>query len=885
MLAPLFMDQNIQNDFHAYLQVNFLSELSQSGDTTGLAKRKNHPTNIAHFSAWGSAVLSMGRKRYSEYAAQRIARQAIETLVNGFQDQDFLDKKINLQQAINRYVDALYPMFLEVAKLPMVSGNPVPDSGKLLEEVAPSSVRQAFANGKSLELAGSIKGDGPTAAATITNYLKRNLDSIKSEATTESLRTISAWTQAVQANVEDAFLHVASIKGFRVASGCLERLASDLGAVQLDLDTKIGANPPALEKNISAGLASIRSQKNQVQPAGPVATQFLGNYAQQLKIVFGVESAKILSPVLGDFSRNFIDPLKASAQLVFTELDSELRETAKNAVTAAYREAPVALWPREDGVVPGHFQPAINEVLIDGTDEFPKFFDAHLAQAVSPIVSGMISEAARQILTRYRLDRKSDGSFDPVVGWTANRTALGSHPNIDRTSEWQPRELSPVTGRTQSQASFALKLDWRAVLGHARAWVELPSCPFRQHSDQGISSWLNPEETISQQERDRRQSVLIDKFKQTVTFASPLVDINKDSVIAVHGSQYVGTRYSVSEIPLAASHDVMRSLMENWTEAPVDKNRAGLKEACDQSQDRTEIFILSRPAYPYLPMVFESLNEPIRNQWQEAVSSGDSSAFWTWRRARTLRHFIPLSKKHLAAFMQGWVAGRISGDIQLEDSGDKSGSKLVKVRDQSTGKWSYFPKNLLGVSSLGVSRQSHGGDESGWNVPPALLESLPLAMSQTQGLDTSALDPYVAVMDMGYSLKTPQIGNSPSGGPQEVINLIDDWYTTGGSAGFESQISSSRGQDSASRKANATAWLKQVIQRMDGLLKQGVSEERFYEINREFELAPEIIEACEVVLRELERNDLGSAKFSEGSTPKEPDSGRDTGAGIVEAEG
>jgi hypothetical protein len=885
MLAPLFMDHKIQIDFHAYVQTNFLSDLSKSGDTTGLAKRRNHPTNIAHFSAWGSAVLSMGRKRYSEYAAQRVARRASEILVNGFQDQDFLDKKINLQQAITRYVDALYPMFLDVAKLNMVAGNPVPDSGKLLEAVVPSSVRQSFANAKSIELGASIKGDGPTAASNITNYLKRNLDPIKSEATSESLRTIAAWTQSVQTDVEDAFLHIASIKGLRVAIGCLDRLASDLGAVQLDLDTKVSANPPALEKNISVGLASIRSQKNQVQVAGQAATQFLGNYAQQLKIVFGIEAAKLLSPVIGDFSKNFIQPLKASAESVFSELDLELRKTAKNVVTAAYREAPVALWPGEDGAVPGHFQPAINEVLIDGTDEFPAFFDAHLAQAVSPVVSGMINEAARQILTRYRLERKPDGNFEPVVGWVLNRTALGSHPNVERTNEWQPRELSPATGRTQSQASFDLKLDWRAILTHSRSWVDLPSCPFRQHSDQGISSWLNPEETISQQEKDRRRDVLVDKFKQTVTFASPLVDINRDSVIAVHGSQFVGTRYSISEIPLDSSHEVMRSLMEKWTEAPVEVNRAELKDACDPGQDRTEIFILSRPAFPYLPMVFESLNEPIRNQWQEAVSSGDSSSFWTWRRARTLRHFIPISKKHLAAFMQGWVAGRISGDIQLDDSGEKSGSKVVKVRDPKTGKWVHFPKNLLGVSSLGVSRQSHGGDESGWNVPPALLESLPLAMSQTQGLDISSLDPYVAVMDLGYSLKTPEFGNSPSGGPQEVLNVLDDWYNTGGSSGFESQITAARGSDKSTRKANAIAWLEQVIKRMNLLIEQGVSEERFDEINREFELAPEAIEACEVVLRELDRIDLGSAKASEGSTPRSPDTDGATGEELPKVEG
>jgi hypothetical protein len=873
MLAPLFIDNMIQVDFYNYVTVNFLQEVQASGDNTGLARDKNSSgenaqTSISHFSAWGSAVLSMGRNRYTEYAAQRIARQSVEVMVNGYQDNDFIDGVINLQQAIQKNVDALYPIFLEHAKLSAVSGSGSPDSKQFLQVVCPTSVRTGFGASKSSELASCFKGDGPTTAQTIHNQLNRELKDIKAQAVTESLRAISSWSPSLQRHVEDAFLHIASIKGLRVAIGCLSRLANDIGSLQLDLDNKVATTKSELNDTIQKGLTSIKAHKNVLNPAAPIARTFLGGYSQQLALFFGIELAKVLSPILGDFCKNFIKVLIASAEESLQGLDTELRKTAKGTVTAAFREAPVALWPKEDGLVPTHFQPAINEVLIDGTSQFPQFFDAHVAQAVSPLASGQVLEAARQIMTRYRLERKSDNEYEPVVGWAWKRTPLGSHPNIDRIKEWQPKELSSVTGQAQESAEFSLKFAWSDLLRNARDWVDLPGCPFRQHSDQGIKSWLNPEETISQQERVRRENLLIAKFKETLTFASPLVEIDQNAVKAIHGNAAEGTKYSISEVPLDTEHSVIQNILNSWSgSGAAAENSSELKKSCDSTQDRSEIFILGRPFRPYLPMVFESLNKPIRDSWQTAVSREDTN-FWQWRRARPLRFFVPISQRRLAAFVHGWVAGRISGDIQLDDSTEGK-SKVVKVRDPENGKWISFPNNLLGVTSLGEARDSFGGDESDWNVPAALLESLPLAMSQTQGQDQSAIRPYVAVMELGYSLKTPQIStNSPTGGSKVDLNVLDSWYNTGGSSGFEPQVPLP-GQYSEDRRENASLWLDDVIRYMKDILEDGVSEDKFYETNREYEIAPEVIEACEAVLRELERDGLGSADQVEGAQARE----------------
>jgi hypothetical protein len=479
---------------------------------------------------------------------------------------------------------------------------------------------------------------------------------------------------------------------------------------------------------------------------------------------------------------------------------------------------------------------------------------------VAPVVSGQTTEAARQIITKTLLDKNEMGDFESVVGWSWSRNALGSHPNVNRVTAWQPKELSPITGRPQSKASFALRLDWQDIIGHARAWVDLPSCPFRQHSDQGIKAWLNPAETISQQQLDARFNQVVSKLQETIKLAAPLVEINTNTVQAIHGASAVGTKYSFSYIPLEVTSSVVSKIIQGWSGQPqVRENTVSIQGACEPGQDRNEIFILGQPASPYMPMVFDSLTKPIRNGWQQATTNGDEKSFWTWRRARALRHFVPVSQKHIAAFMQGWVVGRITGDIQLYDSGNGKGSYVVKVLHPSDSKWVHFPKALLGVTSLGSDVSAPGLKESDWNVPPALLESLALAMCQIQGQDLSPIDPYTAVIQLGLTLKVKPIhADEPVGVFRGTLSPLDKWFNSGSYSGFESQIGSAQGDDSETRRANALAWLSKVSNRMEVLISNGVTDDNFWEIDREFELAPEILAACAAVKRELERSDLGS---------------------------
>jgi hypothetical protein len=217
--------------------------------------------------------------------------------------------------------------------------------------------------------------------------------------------------------------------------------------------------------------------------------------------------------------------------------------------------------------------------------------------------------------------------------------------------------------------------------------------------------------------------------------------------------------------------------------------------------------------------------------------------------------------------------GRITGAIQLEQRSDGVGGFIAKVWDESQQNWASFPSELLGVSNLGVRRSAWGADESGLNVPAALLESLPLAMAHCQGMSLEPIRAYQVVTKIGATIKAKGatraersmadptvVWDAPTGANMEVNNILDVWFTHGSSkTGLESQIEPLKvATSSEERRQAAVKWLADVDARMKVLVKNPITRANFADVNREFEIAPELIRVVDSVTRELNRTDLGA---------------------------
>jgi hypothetical protein len=437
------------------------------------------------------------------------------------------------------------------------------------------------------------------------------------------------------------------------------------------------------------------------------------------------------------------------------------------------------------------------------------------------------------------------------------------------------------TQTSVSAAAYSIDYLPEALLEKSRKWVERPGGAFSSFAAVGIKAWtyppglaVNNPAAAKQLEAEATQRLLT-----AVSFASPLVEIDELLVQQIHGSAASGLKYEFSDIPFDAQDSIITTLQAAWTgQATQTLNSGALRGSLNPIADQTEIVIFSTFSAPYAVPVFKSLTDPIRRQWITAKSaaagpnSDPKNDFWTMRRSRPLRNFVPMQQGAFQAFVTGWVAGRMSGHIRFEENPYLSkGYKTVKVFSDKDKRWVAFPSDpdLLGVDGLGMASGSPALDQAGWNIPAALLESFGLAIANVAGMDLSPLDPYWAVVDIGLSLK--HVGAHTANTPLE--NFLKGNAQPHGKVSELVALSGSLDQDE--RSAKAKKYLEDVDKFAEAKISQSASTPAELEtFSRSFEIAPELRTAASSILLELEF--LATARPDDGlsalvATEEEPE--------------
>jgi hypothetical protein len=121
------------------------------------------------------------------------------------------------------------------------------------------------------------------------------------------------------------------------------------------------------------------------------------------------------------------------------------------------------------------------------------------------------------------------------------------------------------------------------------------------------------------------------------------------------------------------------------------------------------------------------------------------------------------------------------------------------------------------------------------------------------------------------------VWDAPTGANMEVNNILDVWFTHGSSkTGLESQVDPLKvAASSEERREAALKWLSDVDARMKVLVRNPITKANFKDVNREFEIAPELVRVVDSVSRELKRTDLGAKAESTftAAIPTQTDAG------------
>lgn len=862
-LAAILLSESQQNQVMSYVVGNFGAARNAAVDNSELAWAPGGSQEAAPFGALGFASIGLGRDRFAEYSAQRLARLVVGRLLRGHVDMSVLQGQRTDQEALVAYANEGYSQFLRWARLPVsrpINGEPLV---AWVNEVWSADRQRELVNGAVAELFGELRHSGVRQKASwfaghLRDLIPRYFQRVSSAADGQAQEAAQAWVRDVQGRIETATVLAIGRYGIPVAQRILERFDVDLRSWTQLLRTASGgsANGAQLVADSVAPLAAIDGQ---IDPAHNVLAKIenglVGEFSTQALRRGGAVAAELVEALATDV----VSPLTTALADSATQLAMQENATGLDTAIATVRTNVIQAWP-ENERVPSRFATATNEVLLEGIETYPdRFRDKVTETFATTLMPGGLrpdptesqSLALEQIATFLDIDPSGQQPTKAVDKLQVTGPPGRGPVKIGRRTEWWPRLFAGAA--PHQTAWYEPQFSASEILDGARQWVDRDSYPLKGFVQQGLKSYLSPPNQLGS--KRILEEGFAAKFGEALDLAAPLVGVHPGMVSAVHGEP-VRVSYQFSATPIQTAQDAVKQIkLSIQANASVDARLTA--EALDQAMtgpesniDLPRIDIIGTYARPYSPIVFSSLQKPIQKQWSQDTSVRQRLEFWRWRRGRPLADFAPVSPDWLQAFVTGWLVGRLTGEIQVPKPGDTN--TAVRVFDD--GGWRLFPDPLVGVEQI-------NRDLVGWAIPAAVIESLPLAIAQCNGDPTlGPLQAYVATRRLGQEL--PLAGYEPH--PAIRCWLVDGISRSGEMPQIVRPDVSLA--DADQRLKHGTEWLNRLADSVrrkflpkDVLGAPGggefsiIDRHNFRTVPREWEVAEQIVIGTRQVLAELER--------------------------------
>jgi len=459
--------------------------------------------------------------------------------------------------------------------------------------------------------------------------------------------------------------------------------------------------------------------RNKLDPSDPVVQRALDD-----GLLFGLhygeaQIAQRASQLLPDFARNFLLPL------------SEALENAQSEVSQTYED--MRGWPSWEGAnPPPSVCPPPSEFTLIKSDDFSELFSDLLSDSVGATVKNAAREVVRAdiissefVRDQVKSNPKSERDFEHLY-------------TVKVQKDWWPASNVIGSGiKPMTRAQIELRVSLSDIEGRAKAWLLQPNSPFEQLVKCSLSDYLGDTSgfgggAISTQEYTRRGQVFMSQFRAAYNAASPLVNINRGLLAAVHpdtdGKEKV--KKIVSQIPLSNHplEDQMRTELIAMGESDASASKA---LTVNPRVKFVDICSVLWPPHSVLPI--ESLVRPIAADWNSSVQGGAVPSFWLRRRATRLQEFIPAPQAIIVSMIRGWYIATFMG--LLDRTKFKDHEISIALGKEGTQN---FPSPFLSVS----------GDRD--DAVALVLESLSIAyMECSVDGNLEPLRPYIRLRDLG----------------------------------------------------------------------------------------------------------------------------------------
>ncbi len=796
-LAAMVLSPDAQVDVLAHRVGNFMQRATSGKDKSELGGVDGVSSGAVAFDAIGFASIGLGRDRFAEYSAQRLARSALDRLVR---TADAHLTPAEAAAAVRQHAQE------GLRELDATVGW---DTTHPLELFWPTSDRRALV--ASVFPATGHANNAPNQTGAVWHDQLMGLFSTASRRVdglveSRTLSVADGFALRLQSRVEQGALLVASRHGLAVAAEVLEDVNRRVGELVAGLRRDSTRSMDSLVTDAFNDLGAVSGGKGTIAPA--LVDRVTGKLHEAL---LGRVWVRILSPaadVLAALTTDIVLPLRDAFREVERDL-TDLTTQADRTASSSIETLNVSAWPIGEEV-PSRFATGVNEVLIEPIDGYAIRYRDLMAATFEQGESDPQQAGVSEVITGLR--RGPFGRAEAVAGLEervrvarVGDEAVVELDAVGRQGTWSPAALVAMAVRSQemrtsSKPAYRLKLQAADLVAAARLWITRPgSYRFSEFIRMGLADYIAA--------ADRRVAQdFSGQFARALELAAPLVGVEPAMLRGVHEIDSVQIRYSFTPVPLTEGEaEPIRDYLRGQRGID-DESIKAFDKALSSDRSVAQIDVIGNYARPFSPVVFSSLQAPISSAWSGAVQSNRLGPFWQWRRGRTLTEFLPVSPAWQQALVKGWLTGRLTGELTLPGEGE--GTRAAQV-------WSVERRAWLPFLEQAVPRAAAQSAVFGWEWAAAILETMPVAVAVCSNDPTlSALRPYQLLRDLGRPAHL-----TATAGPAADQGAVATWLDTGRSrADRPSMVKALAAPDVAGgskdvRFEAALTWISQVHDR------------------------------------------------------------------------
>lgn len=668
-LSAVMTDPKVQDDFVVYTAANWLAAAGSYGDGGGPRHMLMEPPHRGVLQGLGYAEVDLGIERFKTYAERRIARDAIQVLVDGHRIQTAGSERYEGQtpEEISRQLaEDRLTGFLNRAGI----NERGPDQNQIVDAIAlPFAERQRITGSIATQVYSAVTETIGTKAR-VDDWMDAVVDQAelvapgKNEEYDSRLREQARiWTEAVTGRLTDALGSVIADVGLAVAldliglvSAELDQIATELEQERLEFESytaHVRSNVQAIFSELSG---QVGAEHDAVPRACATAVETLIFQRMEEKSRF------IARELVRDLNQAVIGPLAEAIRFSLADLQRKLRPDDVQA-------APIDGWPRHhparDQAVPDDLIPGKTVALVIGHDTFPRLFEDLLSQSL-----GSANQALEDRWREVR-HRVVTGDFLDTSATSRGRDA---QPLFETVARWQPSEAILLGGDPDRPARFRLHTERDEVVARAQAWMQREGSTFNDFLGLGFRSYLQePNDKVDARTARERETAFQKALDAAFQAAEPLVHIDPVRLTQIHGKSLT-SHVVPGEIPLR-NHRLERWVID-FLDSRVGPSPDGGHDNLTQDDRVRRISVYSMLDGALHPAVFKSVNEPIADGYRNAMNSGKLHDFWKWRRSRPLVQSIPLPMPLVRALIRGWFLARFLGLLSVETDGSTAQVKL-----------------------------------------------------------------------------------------------------------------------------------------------------------------------------------------------------------------